>query len=118
MWFSCLFILLHQEIQVTFTSTFAEKNIRKHEDCDNIIEGVTIHWELNGLSQDDPKLIEKIKTKVLWKPSTNSDVFGEQKSGSGRVRGLLFGVGSGSGITMSGSSPSGFGSPNTSLYTV
>ena len=83
MWFSCLFILLHQEIQVTFTSTFAEKNIRKHEDCDNIIEGVTIHWELNGLSQDDPKLIEKIKTKVLWKPSTNSDVFGEQKSGSG-----------------------------------
>ena len=38
-----------------------------------------------------------------------SDVVGEQKSGSGRVRGLLFGVGSGSGIKISGTSPSGFG---------
>ena len=37
-----------------------------------------------------------------------SDVFGEQKSGSGRVRGLLFGVGSGSGINISGTSPLGF----------
>ena len=36
-----------------------------------------------------------------------SDVVGEQKSGSGRVRGLLFGVGSG--IKISGTSPSGFG---------
>ena len=37
-----------------------------------------------------------------------SDVFGEQKSGSGRVWGLLFGVGSGSGINISGTSPLGF----------
>ena len=37
-----------------------------------------------------------------------SDVVGEQKSGSGRVRGLLFGVRSGSGINISGTSPSGF----------
>ena len=37
----------------------------------------------------------------------SSDVLGEQKSGSGRVRGLLFGVGSGSGINISGTSPSG-----------
>ena len=34
---------------------------------------------------------------------------------SGLVRVLLFGVGSGSGIKLSGSSPSGFGAPNTSL---
>ena len=38
-----------------------------------------------------------------------SDVVGEQKSGSGRVRGLFFGIGSGSGIKISGTSPSGFG---------
>ena len=37
-----------------------------------------------------------------------SDVVGEQKSGLGRVRGLLFGVGSGLGINISGTSPSGF----------
>ena len=37
-----------------------------------------------------------------------SDVVGEQKSGSGRVRGLFFGIGSGSGIKISGTSPSGF----------
>ena len=41
--------------------------------------------------------------------TTNSDVVREQKSGSGRVRGLLFGVGSGSGIKISGIFPSGFG---------
>ncbi len=29
----------------------------------------TIFWELNGLSQDDPKLIEAIKSKVLIPPS-------------------------------------------------
>ena len=37
-----------------------------------------------------------------------SDVFGEQKSGSGLVRGLLFGFELGSGINISGMSPSGF----------
>ena len=29
---------------------------------------VPIHWELNGLSQDDPKLIEEIRAKVLIEP--------------------------------------------------
>ena len=47
--------------------------------------------------------------KVDFFPRFSSDVVGEQKSGSGRVRGLLFGVGSGSGIKISGTSPSGFG---------
>ena len=37
----------------------------------------------------------------------NSDGVGEQKLGSGRVRGLLFGVGSG--INISGTSPLDFG---------
>ena len=37
-----------------------------------------------------------------------SDVFGEQKSGSVRVQGLLCGFGLGSGINISGMSPSGF----------
>ena len=39
-------------------------------------------------------------------PKLGSDVVGEQKSGSGRVRDLLFGFGSGSGIKISGTSPS------------
>ena len=38
-----------------------------------------------------------------------SDVFREQKLGSGRVRGLLFRVGSGLGINISGTSPRVFG---------
>ena len=38
----------------------------------------------------------------------DSDVFGEQKSGSGQFRGLLFGFGSGSGINILGMSPLGF----------
>ena len=38
----------------------------------------------------------------------NSDVVGEQKSGSGWVWGLLFGFRSGSGINISGISPLGF----------
>ena len=50
----------------------------------------------------------RVFTRFLIKLSCNSDVFGEQKSGSGRVWGLLFGVGSGSGINISGTSPSGF----------
>ena len=29
-----------------------------------------IHWDLIGMKADDPKLIEAIKTKVLWKPPT------------------------------------------------
>ena len=37
-----------------------------------------------------------------------SDVVGEQKLGSGQVWGLLFGVGLGSGINISGRSPLGF----------
>ena len=37
-----------------------------------------------------------------------SDVVGEQKSGLSWVQGLLFGFGSGSGINISGTSPSGF----------
>ena len=46
--------------------------------------------------------------KVLHPHSStsNSDVFGEQKFGSGR--GLLFRVGSGSGINILGTSPLGF----------
>ena len=39
------------------------------ETCE-IEEGVTIHWDLNGLDQNDPKLIEAIKTKVLIPPPT------------------------------------------------
>ena len=40
--------------------------------------------------------------------SLGSDVVGEQKSGSGQVRGLLFRFGSGLGINISGTSLSGF----------
>ena len=44
----------------------------------------------------------------MGRGGTVSDVFGEQKSGSGQIRGLLFGVGSGSGINIAGTAPSGF----------
>ena len=50
-----------------------------------------------------------IEGKQVWLfDNKNSDVFGEQKSGLGRIRGLLFGFGSGLGINISGTSSSGF----------
>ena len=48
-----------------------------HSKCDQhycqkescIVEkGVTIHWDLMGLDQEDPKLIQSIRDKVLWPP--------------------------------------------------
>ena len=39
------------------------------ETCE-IEEGVVIHWDLNGMEQNDPKLIEAIKSKVLIQPPT------------------------------------------------
>ena len=56
--------------------------------------------------KNEPIFCPKFQSR--WFQFQNSDVLGEQKSGSGRVRGLLFGVGSGSGINISGTSPSGF----------
>ena len=47
-----------------------------HSKCDQhycqkescVEKGVTIHWDLMGLDQDDPKLIQSIRDKVLWPP--------------------------------------------------
>ena len=62
--FFYLYVILLQE---TF-SVLAEKREEtcRQDNCENVVEGVKIHWELNGLSQDDPVLIENIKNKVLW----------------------------------------------------
>ena len=49
-------------IQIKNTLIFSSK--RKLPD----ISEAVIHWDLVGMKQDDPKLIEAIKTKVLWKP--------------------------------------------------
>ena len=62
--FFYLYVILLQE---TF-SVLAEKREEtcRQDNCENVVEGVKIHWELNGLSQDDPVLIENIKNNVLW----------------------------------------------------
>ena len=31
----------------------------------------SIHWDLVGMGQNDPKLIEAIKDKILWPPPSN-----------------------------------------------
>ena len=65
-------------------------------------------WCCHYKNEKDPR------TTLIWVNYSesclfsDSDVFGEQKSGSGQVWGLLFGVGSGSGINISGTSPLGF----------
>ena len=41
-------------------------NYCRTEDC--LDENVPIHWDLVGLEQNDAKLIEAIRDKVLWKP--------------------------------------------------
>ena len=50
----------------------------------------------------------KYGTYIINIDNIFSDVVWEQKSGSGRVQGLLFGFGLGLGINISGMSPSGF----------
>ena len=65
----CFFYLYMILLQVAFSVWAEEIEETCKQDtnnCENIVEGVKIHWDLNGLSQDDPVLIENIKNKVLW----------------------------------------------------
>ena len=48
------------------------------------------------------------KLGIPIESTRSSDVVEEQKPGLGQVRGLLFGIGSGLGINISGTSSSGF----------
>ena len=57
--------------------------------------------KLNKPKETDQDILEIFR---IFDPK-GSDVFGEQKSGSGWVQGLLFGFGSGLGINISGMSP-------------
>ena len=60
---SIIHILLSQN------SKNSDESIDNFEgNIEHIEEGVPIHWDLLGLDQDDPKLIEAIKSKVLWRP--------------------------------------------------
>ena len=57
----------------TFT-LFSLINIIRSEYCDKatcVEKGVPIHWDLLGLDQDDPFLIQSIKNKVLLAPPKN-----------------------------------------------
>ena len=56
-WIVCWIILL------------SRKTLGQHCDKNECFEDdIIIHWDLNGLSYDDPNLINAIKTKVLWPP--------------------------------------------------
>ena len=63
--FFYLFVILLQET-VSVLAEKTEETCKQDVNCENIVESVKIHWDLNGLSQDDPVLIENIKNKVLW----------------------------------------------------
>ena len=53
-----------------YAYTFAEtQNYCRTEDC--LDQNVPIYWDLVDLDQNDPKLIDAIKNKVLWKPPKN-----------------------------------------------
>ena len=76
---------LHFHINFCFSSN--DSNTCSKDSC-YIEEGVPIHWDLTGLHQNDPKLIEAIKNKVLWpipiskklnlyKPPTISNIKGQ-----------------------------------------
>ena len=64
--FFYLYMILLQEAFSVWAEEIEETCKQDTNNCENIVEGVKIHWDLNGLSQDDPVLIENIKNKVLW----------------------------------------------------
>ena len=64
--FFYLFVILLQETVSVLAEKGVQETCKQDVNCENIVEGVKIHWDLNGLSQDDPVLIENIKNKVLW----------------------------------------------------
>ena len=65
---------LSKIMQIKTFSLFFLINLIKSEYCDKascVEKGVPIHWDLIGLDQDDPFLIQSIKNKVLLPPPKN-----------------------------------------------
>ena len=60
-----IWLLLFQIFRIVITQTCSKDNF-------DIEKGVPIHWDLIGMDQNDPKLIESIKSKVLWAPPPTS----------------------------------------------
>ena len=92
------------ELQIIFNfELFFKQGFPKDENTSG-----TIYEVLNNVDElaFHKKVIEENASQLLEHPG--SDVFREQKSGSGWVQGLLFGFGSGLGINIWGMSPSGF----------
>ena len=65
-----LLVLFITDLYVLIAETTEEEedqpNYCRTKDC--LDPNVPIHWDLVGLTQDDPKLIQAIKNKVLWSP--------------------------------------------------
>ena len=58
-------LFVHQSLPISSVFAKREETCNKYN-CDNIVPSMKIHWDLNGLHQDDTTLIKEIKTKVLW----------------------------------------------------
>ena len=49
-----------------FSTIIKNEESCQKDTCNNIVSSVKIHWELNGLHQNDTTLIKEIRNKVLW----------------------------------------------------
>lgn len=78
-----LVTILH--VLIVCTSEEVEPNYCRTKDC--LDPNVPIHWDLVGLDQNDPKLIEAIKNQVLWAPPKNKKLALERPTSAKRIGG-------------------------------
>ena len=70
-----LVFLVYQPISIFSTIIKNEESCQK-DTCNNNVPSVKVHWELNGLHQNDTTLIKEIKNKVLWVMKCHIDIAG------------------------------------------
>ena len=81
----CLVLLVIKYLYVLTAETTEDQNYCRTTDC--LDPNVPIHWDLVGPTQDDPKLIQAIKNKVLWAPPKGKTLNLEKPTSAKRIGG-------------------------------
>ena len=58
--------LVYQPIPRIISTIIQNEEACQKDNCHDNVSSAKIHWELNGLHQNDTKLIKEIRNKVLW----------------------------------------------------
>ena len=58
--------LVYQPIPRIFSTIIKNEEACQKDNCNDNVPSLKIHWELNGLHQNDTTLIKEIRNKVLW----------------------------------------------------